>query len=83
MTKLLMFCALAAMTFAAAQPLYAANEPCPRLNATLHGTYMSIGGGTLVGVGPVTFVGEIIYDGKGNSVNPFTGSVNGATSKET
>ena len=50
-------------------------------NATLRGTYMSIGGGTAVGVGPVTFIGEINYDGKGNSTNPFTGSFNGAIFK--
>jgi hypothetical protein len=54
---------------------------CPLGNATLRGTYMSIGGGTAVGVGPVTFVGEINYDGKGNSTNPFTGSFNGAIFK--
>ena len=54
---------------------------CTRGNATLRGTYMSIGGGTAVGVGPVTFVGEITYDGKGNSTNPFTGSFNGAIFK--
>jgi hypothetical protein len=53
---------------------------CPLGNATLRGTYMSIGGGA-VGVGPVTFVGEITYDGKGNSTNPFTGSFNGAIIK--
>lgn len=50
-------------------------------NATLSGTYMSIGGGTAAGVGPVTFVGEITYDGKGTSVNPFTASFNGAIFK--
>lgn len=51
---------------------------CPLGNATLNGTYMSMGGGTVVGLGPVSFVGEIIYDGKGTIVNPFTGSFNGA-----
>lgn len=54
---------------------------CPLGNATLRGTYMSIGAGTAVGVGPVTFVGKITYDGKGNSTNPFTGSFNGAIFK--
>jgi hypothetical protein len=57
------------------------DAPCPRGNATLRGTYMSIGGGTAVGTGPVTFVGEITYDGKGNSVNPFTASFNGSIFK--
>lgn len=54
---------------------------CPRGDATLSGTYMSIGGGTVAGVGPVTFTGEITYDGKGNSVNPFTASFNGSIFK--
>jgi hypothetical protein len=39
------------------------------------------GGGTIVGVGPVTAVGTTTYDGKGNSVNPFTVSANGAISR--
>jgi hypothetical protein len=56
---------------------------CPRGDATLSGTYMSIGGGTVAGVGPVTFTGEITYDGKGNNVNPFTASFNGAIFKGT
>ena len=50
----------------------------PSGNATLRGTYMSHGSGTVVGVGPVVAVGLIIYDGKGNLINPFTFSVNGA-----
>lgn len=54
---------------------------CPLQNATLHGTYMVTGGGTIVGVGPLTAVGTITYDGKGNSVNTFTVSVNGAISR--
>lgn len=56
---------------------------CPRGTATLSGTYMSMGGGTVAGVGPVTFVGEITYDGAGNATNPFTGSFNGAIFKGT
>ena len=35
----------------------------------------------MVGIGPVTAVGRITFDGKGNSVNPFTQSVNGAISR--
>lgn len=54
------------------------NALCPLGNATLGGTYMSMGGGTVVGLGPVTFMGEINFDGKGNATNPFTGSFNGA-----
>lgn len=60
------------------QALKAADAQCPLQNATLHGTYMVLGTGTVVGVGPVSAVGVIIYDGKGNSVNTFTASVNGA-----
>jgi hypothetical protein len=84
MTKLLVCCALAAMAFAAAPQVLKAtdmNGQCPLLNATLRGTYMVTGGGTIAGVGPVSAVGTITYDGKGNSVNTFTVSVNGAISR--
>jgi hypothetical protein len=84
MTKLLVSCALAAMTLAAApQALKAADTDglCPRQNATLRGTYVSHGTGTIVGVGPVSAVGTITYDGKGNSSNTFTVSLNGAISR--
>jgi hypothetical protein len=84
MTKLLLSCALAAMTFAAAPQALMAADPdgqCPLQNATLRGTYMVTGTGTIVGVGPVSAVGTITYDGKGNSVNTFTVSVNGAISR--
>jgi hypothetical protein len=37
--------------------------------------------GTVLGVGPVTAVGTITYDGKGNSVNTFTQSLNGTISR--
>jgi hypothetical protein len=80
MTKLLVSCVLAAMTFAAApQALKAADTDgqCPLQNATLRGTYMVTGGGTIVGFGPVSAVGTITYDGKGNGVNTFTASGNG------
>jgi hypothetical protein len=81
MTKLLVSCALAAMTFAAAPQALKATDTdalCPLQNATLRGTYMVTSTGTIVGVGAVTAVGTITYDGKGNSVNTFTASVNGA-----
>ena len=39
---------------------------------------MSHGTGTVVGLGPVSAVGTITYDGNGNLINPFTASVNGA-----
>ena len=35
------------------------------------------GGGTVVGLGPVTSVGEVTYDGKGNSNAVDTASLNG------
>ena len=54
---------------------------CPRGNATLHGTYMSKGGGTVVGVGPVAFIGTVRFDGKGGVTNPFTLSLAGAISR--
>lgn len=84
MTKLLGFCALAAMAFAF-EPRALKAAPgdglCPLGNATKHGTYMSRGEGTVVGVGPVAAVGWIAYDGKGNFVNTFTVSVNGVISR--
>jgi hypothetical protein len=50
---------------------------CPVGNATLRGTYMSMGGGTVVGVGPVAFIGTLYLDGNGGGTNPFTRSLNG------
>jgi hypothetical protein len=51
---------------------------CPRGDATLRGTYMSKGGGTVVGVGPVAFIGTAYFDGKGGFTNPYTVSFAGA-----
>jgi hypothetical protein len=84
--KLLATFAVAAMVLAIAPQTLKAADPdglCPRENATLHGTYMSHGTGTVVGVGPVSAVGTITYDGQGNLTNPFTISVNGAVSRIT
>jgi hypothetical protein len=84
MTKLLGSFALAAVTFAVAPYALKAGDAgalCPLGNATKHGTYMSRGEGTVVGVGPVGAVGWIAYDGKGNLVNIFTVSVNGVISR--
>jgi hypothetical protein len=84
MTKVLFFCSLAAMTFVASpQAIKAADSAalCPLGNATLRGTYMVIGGGNIVGLGPADAVGTITYDGKGNSVNTFTLSANGDISR--
>ena len=54
---------------------------CPRGDATLRGTYMSRGGGTVVGVGPVAFIGTAYFDGKGGITNPFTVSFAGTISR--
>ncbi len=68
---------------AQAQGLAAENSQalCPRGNATLRGVYMSQGGGTVVGVGPVAFVGTVYFDGKGGITNPFTLSFAGTISR--
>jgi len=80
MNKVLVSCALAAMAFAAApHALKAADAPCPRGNATLRGTYISLHpAGFIVGVGPITANGTISFDGKGFSTNTFSVSANGA-----
>lgn len=86
MMKFVAACVLATVGFAAAPRALKAADPdalCPRLNATLVGTYMSHGTGTVVGVGPVSAVGTITYDGHGSLVNPFTISVNGTVSRLT
>jgi hypothetical protein len=54
---------------------------CPRGDATLHGTYMSKGGGSVVGVGPVAFIGTVYFDGKGGITNPYTVSFDGTVSR--
>jgi len=77
MTKLFISCALAALALTAAPQALKATPLCPLGNATLHGTYVVSGGGTIVGLGPVTSVGEVTYDGKGNSNATYTLSANG------
>src|ERR1700747_442682 len=69
--------ALVAMLFALGPQSLHATPLCPFDNATLHGTYSVSGGGTVVGLGPVTSVGEVTYDGKGNSNAVYTASLNG------
>jgi hypothetical protein len=86
MMKFVSACVLATVICAMApRALKAADQDglCPRQNATPDGTYMSHGTGTVVGVGPVSAVGTITYDGHGNLTNPFTISVNGAVSRIT
>jgi hypothetical protein len=86
MTKHLVIRALVAITFAVApQALNAAEEDalCSLGNETLHGNYMTISSGTIVGVGPITAVAHTAYDGKGNLVNPITRSLNSVISTGT
>jgi hypothetical protein len=61
----------------AQSPADNADARCPRGNAVLHGAYMSRGGGTVVGVGPITFQGTVYLDGKGGVTNPYTASFAG------
>ena len=70
MTKRLAIFALVAMTFAAApQALKAADDGlCPLGNATIRGTHMTQGTGSIVGVGPIAVVGVMTYDGTGSCV---------------
>jgi hypothetical protein len=78
MTKNLAVFTLAAITMAAApQALKAADNPCSLGNATLRGTYMVHGSGTVIGLGPVASNGLVTFDGKGHAANTFSASVNG------
>ena len=84
MTKRLVIFALAVMTFAAApHALKAADADtlCPQGNATVRGTYIAHGNGSIVGVGPISTVGVMTFDGKGTGFLTATTSVNGAISK--
>ena len=56
------------------------NTGCPLQNATMRGTYVTYGSGTVIGVGPATSVGLVVYNGDGTGVSLFsTLSLNGAT----
>ena len=67
--------ALAAVAFVLAPRVL--NAQCQRGNATLHGTYVVSGTGTVVGGGPLTAVGLHTWDGHGNTNATYTASVNG------
>jgi hypothetical protein len=55
---------------------------CPMGNAVMNGTYVMSGGGNVVGIGPVTFAGLVVYNGDGTgTLVTSTGSFNGAVSK--
>lgn len=77
MRKLFATYALAAVALAFAPQVKATDSLCPLLNATKHGTYVVYGTGTIVGVGPAVAVGEITYDGRGNTMATFSLNVNG------
>jgi hypothetical protein len=54
---------------------------CPLQNATMNGTYVVTGSGTIAGLGPLVSVGLIVYNGDGTGVAiSGTSSVNGSTS---
>lgn len=77
-TKLLRTCTLAVLTLTAAPlTVRAADARCPLLNATLRGTYLVSGSGTIAGVGQVAALGEHTWDGQGNTVATNTISANG------
>lgn len=74
--------ALAALAAAVTpQALKADPALCTRQDATMNGTYAMSGGGTIVGVGPIAFVGVVTYDGQGNGSVTYSVSVNGVITK--
>lgn len=75
MRKLFASLALSIVTFALAPQAFSAQ--CPLGNATIHGSFVVFGTGTIVGVGPVTVVGVQTWDGQGNNSATHTVSVNG------
>jgi hypothetical protein len=84
MTKLFISCGLAAISFAIApRALKAADSEalCPLGNETIRGAYMVSGSGTIVGVGPISSVGVMTFDGNGNGALTSTASVNGVISR--
>jgi hypothetical protein len=58
-----------------------AQAPAPNCSqATLSGTYVNTGTGTMAGISVVT-VGQVTYDGHGNGASTFTKSVGGVITK--
>ena len=83
MTKFFGSVALAAFTAVLVPEAVEADAPpqCSLGNAIMQGTYVANGTGTVIGVGPITTVGLLIYNGDGTGVSVFsTRSVNGASS---
>lgn len=81
MSRLRVLCtlaaALAAMSFVLCPQSLQAAPLCPLGNGTLHGTYVVSGSGFATNIGQATAVGEVTFDGRGNSNATFTASFNG------
>ncbi len=60
--------------------LWAQPQLCPRLNATLNGTYLTRFTGTVNG-NPAAFLGLTTFDGQGNLQSIGTGNFNGTISR--
>jgi hypothetical protein len=60
-----------------------ADALCRLGNATVRGGYMTQGTGSIVGVGPISVVGVMTFDGKETGVLTSTSSVNGVISRGT
>ena len=71
---------VALFTFVLASQVVLASPLCPLGNGTLHGTYIVSGAGT-VGGAPIAAVGEITWDGEGNTIATYTASLSGAIHK--
>jgi hypothetical protein len=75
-SRLVKFAVLALLIGAFAPQALRADEECS--NRTLKGTYRAMGGGTIVGVGPIAVVNGVVLDGSGNGQTfGVTQSVNG------
>jgi hypothetical protein len=61
-----------------------APPPCFLGNAIMRGTYVANGTGAVIGVGPITAVSLLVYNGDGTGTQVFnTRSLNGAASTAT
>jgi len=79
--NLLALAAFAAVV--APQALKADNAQCSLGNSIMNGTYAMSFTGTIVGVGPITGISMVTYDGQGGGLSgPSTTSVNGMISKD-
>jgi hypothetical protein len=86
MTKLFGSLTLAAISAVVTPQALKADAPphCFQGNAIMQGTYVANGTGTVIGVGPITNVALLVYNGDGTGTSVFsTRSVNGAASTTT